>query len=52
MSDARGTPYRPWNPAHSRQEAHSPEAQWPQDDLVCFLLETGSPVDVRRVYAP
>jgi len=27
MRDARGKPYRPWNPEHYRHEAHSPEAE-------------------------
>jgi transposase len=52
MSDARGTPYRPWNPEHYRHEAHSPEAKLPQADLVFFLLDTVSHLDLRRFYAP
>ena len=52
MSDARGKTYRPWNPAHYRQEAHSPEAKLPQADLVFFLLDTMPHVDLRRFYAP
>jgi transposase len=52
MSDARGKPYRPWNPEHSRQEPHSPEAKLPADDLVFFLLDTVPHLDLRRVYAP
>src|SRR5919108_5951737 len=52
MSDARGKPYRPWEPEHSRQEAHSPKATWPQDDLGFFLLDPVPSLDVSRFYAP
>jgi transposase len=52
MSEARGKPYRPWNPEHYRHEAHSPEAKLPQDDLVFFLLDTVAHLDLRRFYAP
>jgi len=52
MSDAHGKTYRPWDPEHYRQEAHSPEAKLPQDDLVFFLLDTVSHLDLRRFYAP
>src|SRR5262245_17887727 len=52
MSDARGKTYRPWDPQHYRQEAHSPEAKLPQDDLVFFVLDTVSRLDLSRFYAP
>ncbi len=52
MSDARGKTYRPWEPEHYRQEAHSPEAKLPQDDLVFFLLDTVPHLDLSRFYAP
>jgi transposase len=52
MSEVRRKPYRPWNPEHSRQEAHSPEAKLPEDDLVFFLLDTVPHLDLSRVYAP
>jgi hypothetical protein len=52
MRAARGKPDRPWNPAHYRQEAQSPEAQLPQDDRVFFWRETVSHWDGRRVSAP
>ena len=52
MSDAHGKPYRPWSPEHYRQEAHSPEAKLPADDLVFFLLDTVPHLDLSRVYAP
>jgi transposase len=52
MSDARGKTYRPWHPEHYRHEAHSPATKLPQDDLVFFLLDTVSHLDLRRFYAP
>ena len=52
MSDGGGKTYRPWNPEHYRHETHSPEAMLPQDDLVFFLLDTVSKLDVSRCYAP
>jgi len=52
MRDARGKPYRPWNPEHYRHAAHSPEAKLPQGDLVFFVLDTVSHLDLRRFYAP
>ena len=52
MSDARGKPYRPWEPEHYRREPHSPEAKLPQDDLVFFLLDTVLHLDLSRFYAP
>jgi transposase len=52
MSDARGKTYRPWTPEHYRHEAHSPATKLPQDDLVFFLLDTVSHLDLRRFYAP
>src|SRR5215475_5094193 len=51
MSDARGKTYRPWDPQHYRQEAHSPEAKLPQDDLVFFVLDTVPHLDLSRFYA-
>jgi len=52
MSEARGKTYRLWNPEHYRREAQSPEAKLPEDDLVFFLLDTVSHLDLRRFYAP
>ena len=51
VSDARGKPYRPWNPEHYRYEAHSPETKLPQDDLVFFLLAIVPHLDLSRFYA-
>ena len=39
-SEHGGKTYRPWQPEHYRQEAHSPEAKLPEGDLVFFLLDT------------
>jgi transposase len=51
MSDSLGKTYRPWNPQHYRQEAHSPEARLPEGDLVFFLLDTVPHLDLSRFYA-
>ena len=51
MRDARGKTYRPWDPQHYRQEAHSPAAKLPQDDLVFFMLDTVPRLDLRHFYA-
>jgi transposase len=51
MSDARGKTYRPWDPQHYRQEAHSPEAKLPQDDLVFFVLDTVPRLALSHFYA-
>ena len=51
MRDARGKPYRPWNPEHYRHAAHSPETKLPQDDLVFFLLDIVPHLDLSRFYA-
>src|SRR5262245_54118415 len=52
MSEARGKTYRLWHPEHYRHEAHSPEAQLPQADLVFFLLDTVPYLNLSRFYAP
>jgi transposase len=52
MSEPYRKTYRPWEPQRYRQEAHSPEAKLPEGDLVFFLLDTVSKLDVRRFYAP
>jgi transposase len=44
--------YRPWEPQRYRQEAHSPVAKLPEGDLVFFLLDAVSQLDLRRFYAP
>jgi len=52
MSEHGGKTYRPWQPEHYRQEAHSPEAKLPEGDLVFFLLDTVPQMELRRFYAP
>src|SRR5881296_2218601 len=52
MRNRSGKTYRPWEPQRYRQEAHSPAAKLPEGDLVFFLIDTVSRLDVRRFYAP
>jgi transposase len=52
MSESGGKTYRPWEPQRYRQEAHSPAAKLPEGDLVFFLLDAVSQLDLRRFYAP
>ena len=52
MSTPDGTTYRPWEPQRYQHEAHSPAAKLPEGDLVFFLLDTVSRLDLRRFYAP
>src|SRR6266852_4889323 len=52
MSNRGGKTYRPWEPQRYRQEAHSPAAKLPEGDLVFFLIDTVSRLDLRRFYAP
>ena len=48
MSEPYRKTSRPWEPQRYRQEAHSPEAKLPEGDLVFFLWDTVSKLDVRR----
>src|SRR5216684_6410235 len=52
MSNRGGKTSRPWEPQRYRQEAHSPAAKLPEGDLVFFLIDTVSQLDLQRVYAP
>src|SRR5215470_19630710 len=52
MSEVRRKTYRPWDPQHYRQAAHSPEAKLPAGDVVFFLLDTVPHLDLGRFYAP
>jgi transposase len=52
MSEPLRKTYRPWEPQHYRQEAHSPAAKLPEGDLVFFLLDTVPKLDLHRFYAP
>jgi transposase len=51
MSESSRKTYRPWEHQRYRQEAHSPEAKLPEGDLVFFLLDTVSKLDLSRFYA-
>jgi transposase len=51
MSESSRKTYRPWEHQRYRQEAHSPEAKLPEGDLVFFLLDTVSKLDLSRCYA-
>src|SRR6266478_6368719 len=52
MRNRGGKTYRPWEPQRYRQEAHSPAAKLPEGDVVFFLIDTVSRLDLRRFYAP
>src|SRR5438093_3309295 len=52
MSNRGGTTSRPWEPQRYRQEAQSPAAKRPEGDVVFFLIDTVSRLDLRRFYAP
>src|SRR6201981_2834180 len=52
MSASGGKIYRPWNPQHYRQQAHSPGSKLPEGDLVCFLLDVVPKLDLSQFYAP
>ena len=50
MSEPHGKAYRLWEPQRYRDEAHSPATKLPASDLVFFLLDTVSKLDLRRFY--
>ena len=52
MSEEGRKTYRPWNPQHYRQQAHSPVSKLPEGDLVFFLLDVVPKLDLRPFYAP
>jgi transposase len=52
MSESGGKTYRRWEPERYRHEAQSPAAKLPEGDLVFFLLDTVSQLDLGRFYAP
>ncbi len=52
MSEPGGTPSRPWEPQHSRQESPRPEGTWPEGDRVFCLRESVPQLDGRRGSAP
>jgi len=51
MSNRGGKTYRPGSPS-AIGRAHSPAAKLPEGDLVFFLIDTVSRLDLRRFYAP
>jgi transposase len=52
MSEDGRKTYRPWNPQHYRQQAHSPVSKLPEGDLVFFLLDVVPKLDLSPFYAP
>jgi transposase len=42
---------RPWNPEAYARQAHAPDAQLPEDDLVFFLLDVVPKLDLSRIHA-
>src|SRR5467141_2478667 len=52
MSEHGGKTYRPWDPQRYQHEAHSPASKLPEGDLVFFLRDAVSRLDLRRFYAP
>jgi transposase len=51
MSEDGRKTYRPWNPQHYRQQAHSPVSKLPEGDLVFFLLDVVPKLDLSPFYA-
>src|SRR5947209_15652539 len=52
MRESGGKTYRPWDPERYQHEAQSPASKLPEGDLVFFLIDTVSRLDLRRFYAP
>jgi transposase len=52
MSTAGSKAYRPWDPQLYAQQAHTPVAQLPEDDLVFFLIDVVPRLDLARIHAP
>jgi transposase len=50
--DAPRKTYRPWNPDSYREQAHSPQSQLPQGDLVFFFLDVVPQLELSVIYAP
>jgi transposase len=44
--------YRPWNPDVYAHQAHSPAGKLPDDDLVFFLIDVVSKLDLSQIHAP
>jgi transposase len=43
--------YLPWTPELYAQQAHSPASQLPEDDLVFFLIDVVSQLDLSKIHA-
>jgi transposase len=44
--------YRPWTPELYAQQAHTPAAKLPEDDLVFFLIDVVPKLDLSKIHAP
>src|SRR3954463_6216379 len=51
MNPPGGKAYRPWTPELYSQQAHSPAAKLPEDDLVFFLLDVVPTLDLSKIHA-
>src|SRR3954451_937711 len=51
MNTPGGKAYRPWDPETYAQQAHAPAAKLPEDDLVSFLLDVVSSLDLSKIHA-
>jgi transposase len=51
MTTPGGKAYRPWDPETYAQQAHTPAAKLPEDDLVFFLLDVVPKLDLSRIHA-
>ena len=51
MNTPGGKAYRPWNPEIYSQQAHSPAAKLPEDDLVFFLLDVVPKLNLSPIHA-
>jgi transposase len=52
MNTPGGKTYRPWTPEFYAQQAHTPAAKLPDDDLVFFLIDVVPKLDLARIHAP
>ena len=52
MNDLHRKTYRSWQPEQYRFQAHTPDTKLPPEDLVFFLIDVMSHLDLRRFYAP
>jgi transposase len=51
MNPPGGKAYRPWTPELYAQQAHTPAAKLPEDDLVFFLLDVVPKLDLAPIHA-